>query len=109
MIKFLWASRLDEDKRVDLLIEIAEVLEAKGSKVVIDVYGRPVLGSNNYKERFRKLKSINYKGPYDGFNNIPDLESYRGYLYTSNGDGMPNTILEAASNKMAIEIRRAHV
>jgi glycosyltransferase involved in cell wall biosynthesis len=91
--KLLWASRLDSQKRPDILLNIAKLLVLELPEVSIDVYGSAVLESFDVSQ-FSNCPNINYNGPYSNFDALP-LETYKGFLYTSDYDGLPNVLLEA--------------
>ncbi len=93
----LWANRLDRDKRVDLLIEIAR----KRPGISFHVYGEPVLNGNEYLEAIRKIPNIDYRGTFVGFDSIPAVP-YRCFLHTSSWEGLPNTILEAMRSGLLV-------
>lgn len=90
-IKFLWASRVCSQKRIELLNEIASLLETQNEEITIEVYG--------HRESSSGLKLSNklvYKGDFLNFSEIK-VSDYRGLIYTSNFDGIPNVVLEAMS------------
>ena len=69
-----------------------------GDNVEIDVFGR----LDGYdKGLFDGISNLKYRGKYDGFNSL-DTNSYNLYLYTSNIDGIPNCLLEAAAAGLPI-------
>jgi len=86
----LWASRLDRDKRPDLLRAVAERLPG----LTFHVYGSPVLDDQAEIARLRAVRNIDYRGSFAGFDSIP-AAPYHCFLYTSRVDGMPNVLLEA--------------
>jgi glycosyltransferase involved in cell wall biosynthesis len=89
--RVLWASRLDQQKRPELLARIAKKLEI--SDMQIDVFGSPVLDAFNLN-CFAGLENLSYRGAYDGFAAL-DHGAYDAFLYTTAFDGMPNVVLEA--------------
>ena len=88
-LRVLWASRLSNQKRPDILRKIAE--SASPTDIMIDVYGREQDYSGNY---LKDIPTLKYKGYFNGFNSLP-LDDYDVFLYTSQVDGMPNVLLEA--------------
>jgi len=99
--KILWASRLDRQKRPDVLQKIAESLP----QFMFHVYGvSPRQTSRELATTFkalRQLKNVIMFGEYDGFEAIPTA-NYALFLYTSQWDGMPNVILEAMASGLAV-------
>jgi glycosyltransferase involved in cell wall biosynthesis len=89
--RVLWASRLDRQKRPELLPRIARKLEI--SDIRIDVFGGAVLDAFN-PNCFAGLANLSYRGAYDGFSAL-DHSAYDAFLYTTAFDGMPNVVLEA--------------
>ena len=96
--KILWASRVVKSKRPDILRSIAARID--GSIYHIDVYGD--IDTLSYSlELFKNDANISYRGPFDGFQSIP-VHEYDMYLYTTESDGIPNTLLEAAAQGLPI-------
>ena len=93
----LWASRLDREKRPDLLIQIAERLP----DVEFHVYGESVLGNDDMAEQIQAVANIRFCGPFHGFDTIPSAP-YALFLYTSSWDGLPNVLLEAMSSGLLV-------
>lgn len=88
-LRVLWASRLSNQKRPDILRKIAE--SASPTDIMIDVYGREQDYSGDY---LKDIPTLKYEGYFNGFNSLP-LDDYDVFLYTSQVDGMPNVLLEA--------------
>jgi glycosyltransferase involved in cell wall biosynthesis len=93
-VDILWAGRLDRQKRPDILIGIAE--QCQDLPFTFHVYGSPVLDTDIYQYKLKKLNNIVYHGPFNGLCSVP-IEDYDLFLYTSQWDGMPNVLLEAVS------------
>jgi glycosyltransferase involved in cell wall biosynthesis len=91
--RLLWASRLDRQKRPELLPLIAAKLNEHGLNIAIDIYGAAVLAPFN-PAIFARSPGLAYKGAFQDFANLP-LGQYDGFLYTSAFDGLPNVVLEA--------------
>lgn len=105
LFKILWASRLDRAKRPDIVYKIAKACQDLPIK--IDMYGsssyagNKTFGSDFNIEQLKTLKNIEYKGPFS--NGIKEVaKGYDSFLYTSEYDGMPNVILEAAGQGLPI-------
>jgi len=91
--KVLWASRLDSQKRPEMLIEIAKQLPG----LSFCVYGDAVLGKQEkIVAALNSVENITYCG---SFNDIDELiwDNYLCFLYTSAWDGLPNIVLEMLS------------
>jgi glycosyltransferase involved in cell wall biosynthesis len=89
--RFLWSGRFDRQKRLDILVRIAQ----NNPNVIFDVYGKAVLDDRGL-EAFDLPANLHLKGTYSDFQDILDTP-YHGFLYTSAWDGIPNMILEAAA------------
>lgn len=98
--RLLWASRLDRQKRPQLLIRIAESLSRNLPKVTIDVYGRAVLDQFDVAD-FDRTMNIKFKGPFSDFGSL-DHANYDAVLYTAMFDGLPNILLEAMARGMIV-------
>lgn len=94
--KVLWAARIAPEKQPELVNEIGRLID---HDILVDMYGSIEKGSE--KSIVNLPNNVTYRGGFDGFSSLP-LENYSIYLYTSLFDGMPNAILDAAKNKLAI-------
>lgn len=83
----LWAGRLDEEKRVDLLFEVA----AQCPDIRFHVYGESVVGT---KLEIPDLKNLRYHGPFADPTELVEQRAYDAFLFTSRWEGMPNMLLE---------------
>lgn len=95
-VHVLWAGRLDRQKRPDLLSAIAKRMP----DVTFDVYGQSVISEVSYSD-VENIKNIVMHGRYDNFVDILGAAP-SAYLYTSEWDGLPNVLLEAASAGLPI-------
>ena len=91
-IRILWASRVANQKRPDIVIKIAQKLDP--NKFIIDMYGN--LEDEYLAKDFDNIPALNYMGGFNGLNSLP-TEDYRALLYTSSFDGVPNILLEATA------------
>jgi glycosyltransferase involved in cell wall biosynthesis len=91
--RLLWASRLDQQKRPELLLKISVALNLELSGYQIDVYGSAILDSFDVRG-FGTYPSLKYRGGFSNFESLPTCD-YDGFLYTAIFDGLPNVILEA--------------
>lgn len=96
VLNILWASRFWKEKRPDMLLEIASRLV--GLQFHVHVYGADMNDSlmHNIFKKLSSLPNVTTYGSYDGFGSLP-VEEYDVFLYTSERDGMPNVLLEAAA------------
>ncbi len=97
--RILWAGRLCSQKRPDILLKIAEKMPG----LHFDVYGN-IEADDEMMAIFKSLDSlenVTVHGAYNGFQSLP-LSSFRCFLYTSQYDGLPNILLEAAAAGLPI-------
>ena len=88
----LWAGRIVNLKLPKVVAEIGKNLDS--NHFVIDIYGE--MSDEVNKRVFDGVKTIKYHGAYDSFDSLME-KKFDLFLYTSLSDGIPNTILEAAS------------
>ena len=88
----LWVSRLNSEKRPELLVEIARLLGPRMPRVTIEVFGRPTLGEFDVA-RFSALPNVRYRGYFKQLEDV-GLSDHYCFLYTSRFDGMPSVLLE---------------
>lgn len=88
----LWAGRLDRQKRPDILLAIAKAMP----EWTFDVYGQAVIdGELGALVELQQTPNVRMRGAFSDFYKIvrPD---HLALLYTTQWDGMPNIVLEAA-------------
>jgi len=88
----LWAGRLDRQKRPDILLAIAQAMP----EWTFDVYGQTVLDDESEAMAgLRRAPNVRLRGAFNDFYAIvrPD---HLALVYTTQWDGMPNVLLEAA-------------
>lgn len=96
--RLLWASRLDRQKRPDLLAHLADAL----SDYHWDIYGAQVVpGHGGDVSALGKARNVSLHGGYDDFAQIVRAD-HAAFVYTSAWDGLPNVLLEAASAGLPI-------
>jgi glycosyltransferase involved in cell wall biosynthesis len=98
--QLVWASRLDRQKRPDLLIKIARAMNTQLPDYCIDVYGSAILDSFD-PAVFATLPNVRYRGAFSCFEEIAS-ENYDALLYTTMFDGLPNVILEAMASGLSV-------
>ena len=94
----LWASRFDNSKLPDLLEKIIKRFPDKKFHIYGEPYRDELLKKYN---KFKQYKNVELHGAYDSFSNIDKTEIF-AFLYTSESDGLPNILLEAASEGIPI-------
>jgi glycosyltransferase involved in cell wall biosynthesis len=96
----LWAGRLCEQKRIDILFAVAQAC----GDIKFEVFGES--DETKFVAMWRRgladLPNVSLHGAYDSFHAIADRRGYRAFLYTTAFDGLPNVLLEAASHCLAI-------
>lgn len=93
----LWASRLDRQKRPDILFEIAK----KCPNFNFFIFGEVLLEKTIEIQELNKLTNVRLMGSFDGFASL-NVDNYFCFLYTSQWDGLPNILLEAAASGLPI-------
>lgn len=94
--RVLWAGRLDRQKRPDLLARIAAAMP----EVQFDVHGTAVV-DDVADQGLSRLPNVHLHGAFDGFESLL-AGGHAAYLYTSQWDGLPNVLLEAAAAGLPI-------
>lgn len=89
----LWASRITESKRPDLLVDIARRMP----DVQFEVFGYATQAERHFEDALRAVPNIRLRGAYDSLGEIVAAEPYSVFLYTSSWDGLPNVLLEATA------------
>ncbi|WP_435655333.1 glycosyltransferase family 4 protein [Brucella pituitosa] len=91
-LNVVWAGRLDKEKRVDLLLEIA--------KLTVDFCDFYVFGSSvvdkDYESHLEQTKNLFLCGPYKTPLEWDEQVRGNAFLFTSIWEGMPNTLIEAS-------------
>lgn len=95
-LRILWASRVCKQKRPDILKAVSNKLDL--NEFSIDAYGQLEEGLT---ESYFADSRVNYKGPFNGSENLP-TQDYDIFLYTSEGDGVPNVLQEMTAAGLPI-------
>jgi len=99
-LNVLWASRLDRQKRPDVLADI--VKRCQDLPVKFHVYGGWLdLPDEAIVKRIKASANVNFVGPFNGFASLP-VRDMDVFLYTSSWDGLPNVLLEATLSGLPI-------
>ena len=88
----LWVSRLDPEKRPEMLVRIARLLAVRLPDVTIEVFGRPTLDEFDVT-LLSSLPNVRYHGFFERFEDL-NVSSHHSFIYTSRFDGMPIVLLE---------------
>lgn len=95
----LWAGRFSRQKRVDLLLEIAQAMP----DVQFDVHG---CGNSEEErdlaDRLTKLGNVTVHGPFRSLDHLTEDGKYAAFLYTSAWDGLPIVLLDATAAGLPI-------
>ncbi len=97
--RLLWASRLDYEKRPELIPLIAARLLALDPDIMLDVYGQSVFVENSHN--LTTLANVTYKGGFTRFSDL-NASEYDALVYTSRFDGLPNIVLEAMAEGLLV-------
>lgn len=98
--RLLWASRIDAQKRPELVRKIAARLADTQPGVLIEVFGSTTYGEID-QSVFGAEPNIIYRGAFNGFSQIP-AGKYDALIYTAAFDGLPNIVLEAMAAGMPV-------
>lgn len=100
----LWVSRFCLQKRPDILFEVARALPS----VVFDVYGTPDRETGALYRKLQRLRNVRVHGAYGCFEDLVREQRFDAFLYTTDSDGLPNVLLEAAQAGLPI-VCPAHI
>jgi glycosyltransferase involved in cell wall biosynthesis len=98
-LKALWASRIDWEKRPQLVVAIAKQLSRQQSEIHIDMFGSCMLSDASLG--VVDAQALTRRGSFTRFFDI-DTSDYFCFIYTSMFDGMPNVLVEAAYSGLPI-------
>jgi glycosyltransferase involved in cell wall biosynthesis len=92
-LRVVWAGRVDIQKRIDLLIEIAEKTQHFCD---FRVFGESVLDGHELAAQLAKLRNVEMCGPFGSPSEWDDPAPGHVFLFTSEWEGMPYAVIEAA-------------
>lgn len=95
-----WASRLDHEKRPELLPLIASRLSACKPELILHIYGKPVLNSFS-SEALAAHPNVRMHGEFARFEEVLTVMPMC-FLLTSLFEGVPIVLLEAAASGLPI-------
>lgn len=95
-----WASRLDHEKRPELLPLIASRLHSRRPELILHIYGKPVLNSFS-SEALAAHPNVRMHGEFAGFEEVLAVKPMC-FLFTSFFEGVPIVLLEAAASGLPI-------
>jgi len=94
-MRLLWASRVCDEKRPEIVIGIASAASRLLPGISIDAYGAPE-NDVDISATFGGAEALRYKGAYLDFDELKP-EAYDAFIYTTRFDGLPNVVIEAMS------------
>ncbi|MEO5690817.1 MAG: glycosyltransferase [Candidatus Saccharimonadales bacterium] len=95
-LRILWASRVCKQKRPDIIKAISNELDQ--SQYSIDAWGQLEEGLTAH---YFDDSNVHYRGSFNGINTLP-ISDYDIYIYTSEGDGVPNVLQEITASGLPI-------
>lgn len=95
-----WASRLDYQKRPDLLPLIAARLSTRWPELVLHIFGKSVLGSFS-ADTLAAHVNVKMHGEFSRFEEVLNVKPMC-FLFTSFFEGVPIVLLEAAASGLPI-------
>lgn len=102
ILKVLWAGRMDKEKHPDVLVAIATECQKRKLPVTFEAYGSPVLDDGKLLAALKECPAVTYKGKFEGGLGSLPLHKYDLFLMTSEWEGLPNALLEAAAGGVPI-------
>lgn len=92
-LRVVWAGRIDIQKRVDLLIEIAKKTD---DFCDFRVFGESVLDGHKLAAQLAKLRNVEMCGRFESSCEWDRPAPGHVFLFTSEWEGMPNAVIDAA-------------
>jgi glycosyltransferase involved in cell wall biosynthesis len=91
----LWAGRLDRQKRIEKLFEVAALTD----DLDFYVFGSKVTDGD---VQLQSLPNVHYEGPFTSPDQLVEKRFYDAYIHTTWGEGIPNILLEVAKLNIPI-------
>lgn len=100
--KFVAAGRLSHEKGYDILLRACAQVKTSNGNFIVDIYGHGPEEANlkSMLTSFNLDKIVNLKGFVDDV--LPVLKKADALVLPSRSEGMPNIVLEAWSQKLAV-------
>ncbi|MEF2155276.1 glycosyltransferase [Luteimonas sp. FXH3W] len=97
--RVLWAGRLDRQKRLDVLLEIARLRP----ELHFDVYGAPVMGESMAVliSELGKMPNVELHGTFERLEDVV-TEQHFAFLMTTSWEGTPTILLDVAALRLPI-------
>lgn len=97
--RVLWAGRLDRQKRLDVLIEIAKLRP----EMHFDVYGAPVMGESmaSLIEALGQMPNVTLHGTFERLEDVV-TDDHFAFLMTTSWEGTPTILLDVAALRLPI-------
>ncbi|MBB2970319.1 glycosyltransferase [Mesorhizobium sp. RMAD-H1] len=91
--RILWASRLDYQKRPELLAPLARAIKERFPGTILEVWGTRVLNAMDLTE-LEQQENVVLRGEFSSFEDLPYRQSDM-FIYTTRFDGIPTVLLSA--------------
>lgn len=101
-LQILWAGRLDQEKRPELLIGAARLCP----DMDFHVYGTKIVDDSDGVD-INSLPNIFYHGPFTNPTAVVRDRELHAFMFTSRWEGMPNVVLEFGA--LGLPVVAAHV